>query len=117
MQTVAGEIDAGNKSYRVGFRYREPEAGFTMLSDFLVVEKQSWIKIRFTDIVPPLEMDLSEWEEGQSLTLAAYAADWERVESSTEASAALAEREGLVSVPSSTRLRGEIYDWVGLVCR
>jgi hypothetical protein len=45
----AGEIDAGKHSYRVGFRYREPDAGFTLLSDFLVVEKQSWIKIRFTD--------------------------------------------------------------------
>jgi hypothetical protein len=45
---TAGEIDAGSESYRVGFRYREPEAGFTMLSDFLVVRKQSWIKIRFT---------------------------------------------------------------------
>ncbi len=30
---------------------------------------QSKVKIRFTDLVPPLEMDLSEWEEGQSLTL------------------------------------------------
>jgi len=46
---TAGEIDAGRQSYRVGFRYREPEAGFTLLSDFLVVKKQSWIKIRFTD--------------------------------------------------------------------
>jgi len=45
----AGEIDAGKQSYRVGFRYREPEAGFTLLSDYLVVEKQSWIKIRFKD--------------------------------------------------------------------
>jgi hypothetical protein len=44
----AGEIDAGRRSYRVGFRYREPEAGFTLHSDYLVVEKQSWIKIRFT---------------------------------------------------------------------
>ena len=44
-----GEIDAGKQSYRVGFRYREPEAGFTMLSDFLVVADQSWIKIRFKD--------------------------------------------------------------------
>jgi hypothetical protein len=44
-----GEIDAAERSYRVGFRYREPEAGFTMHSDFLVVGKQSWIKIRFTD--------------------------------------------------------------------
>ena len=30
---------------------------------------QSKIKIRFTDIVPPLELGLEEWEEGQSLTL------------------------------------------------
>jgi hypothetical protein len=45
---TAGEIDAGRQSYRVGFRYREPEAGFTMLADYLVVEKQAWIKIRFT---------------------------------------------------------------------
>ncbi len=30
---------------------------------------QSKVKIRFTDMVPPLEMDLSDWEEGQSLTL------------------------------------------------
>ena len=30
---------------------------------------QSKVKIRFTDIVPPLELGLDEWEEGQSLTL------------------------------------------------
>jgi hypothetical protein len=46
---TAGEIDAGKQSYRVGFRYREPDAGFTMLTDFLVVEQQSWIKISFKD--------------------------------------------------------------------
>jgi hypothetical protein len=46
---AAGEIDAGKQTYRVGFRYREPEAGFTLLSDHLVVKQQSWIKIRFTD--------------------------------------------------------------------
>jgi hypothetical protein len=45
----AGEIDAGRQSYQVGFRYKEPDAGFTLLSDFLVVQQQSWIKIRFTD--------------------------------------------------------------------
>jgi len=44
----SGEIDAGRQSYRVGFRYREPKAGFTLLSDYLVVKQQSWIKIRFT---------------------------------------------------------------------
>ena len=33
------------------------------------ISLQSKVKIRFTDIVPPLEMDLSDWEEGQSLTL------------------------------------------------
>ncbi|MEZ5097741.1 MAG: DNA-directed RNA polymerase subunit beta' [Nocardioides sp.] len=34
------------------------------------VSLQSRIKIRFTDIVPPLELDLGEdWEEGQSITL------------------------------------------------
>ncbi len=44
----AGEIDAGRRSYRVGFRYREPGAGFTLHSDYLVIEKQVWIKIRFT---------------------------------------------------------------------
>ena len=32
---TAGEIDAGRQSYRVGFRYREPEAGFTMLADIV----------------------------------------------------------------------------------
>ena len=31
---------------------------------------QSKVKIRFTDIVPPLELELGEdWEEGQSITL------------------------------------------------
>ena len=30
---------------------------------------QSKVKIRFNDIVPPLELGLEEWEEGQSLTL------------------------------------------------
>src|SRR5919107_610233 len=30
---------------------------------------QSKVKIRFTDIVPPLELGLEEWEDGQSLTL------------------------------------------------
>src|SRR5215216_4903559 len=30
---------------------------------------QSKVKIRFTDIVPPLELGLDEWEDGQSLTL------------------------------------------------
>ena len=30
---------------------------------------QSKVKIRFNDIVPPLELGLDEWEEGQSLTL------------------------------------------------
>jgi hypothetical protein len=44
----AGEIDAGEQSYRVGFRYREPSAGFTLHSDYLVVKEQSWVKIRFT---------------------------------------------------------------------
>lgn len=44
---TAGEIDAGRQSYRVGFRYREPKAGFTLFSDYLVVKKQSWIKISF----------------------------------------------------------------------
>ena len=44
----SGEIDASRQSYRVGFRYREPKAGFTLLSDYLVVKQQSWIKIRFT---------------------------------------------------------------------
>jgi DNA-directed RNA polymerase subunit beta' len=33
------------------------------------ISLQSQIKMRFNDIVPPLEMDLSDWEEGQSLTL------------------------------------------------
>jgi hypothetical protein len=45
---TAGEIDASKQSYRVGFRYREPNAGFTLHSDYLVVKKQSWIKIKFT---------------------------------------------------------------------
>ena len=45
---TAGEIDAAGHSYRVGFRFREPDAGFTLLSDYLVVEKQAWTKIRFT---------------------------------------------------------------------
>lgn len=45
---MSGEIDAGRQSYRVGFRYREPAAGFTLHSDYLVVKRQSWIKIRFT---------------------------------------------------------------------
>ncbi|GAA3949570.1 hypothetical protein [Actinoplanes auranticolor] len=45
---AAGEIDASKRSYRVGFRYREPEAGFTLHSDYLVVKEQAWIKIRFT---------------------------------------------------------------------
>ena len=44
-----GEIDAGQQSYRVAFRYREPDPGFTLLSDFLVVRRESWIKLRFTD--------------------------------------------------------------------
>ena len=30
---------------------------------------QSKVKIRFNDIVPPLELGLEEWEDGQSLTL------------------------------------------------
>jgi DNA-directed RNA polymerase subunit beta' len=33
------------------------------------ISLQSKVKIRFTDIVPPLEMDLGDWEEGHSLTL------------------------------------------------
>jgi DNA-directed RNA polymerase subunit beta' len=33
------------------------------------ISLQSKVKIRFTDIVPPLELGLDEWEEGQSLTL------------------------------------------------
>ena len=43
-----GEFDAGKQSYRVGFRYKEPDAGFTLHSDYLVVKKQAWMKIRFT---------------------------------------------------------------------
>jgi len=45
---TAGEIDAGKQSYRVGFRYRQPDAGFTLHSDYLVVRERSWIKIKFT---------------------------------------------------------------------
>ncbi|GAA3344589.1 hypothetical protein GCM10020358_48440 [Amorphoplanes nipponensis] len=45
---TAGQLDAGRQSYRVGFRYREPDAGFTLHMDYLVVQRQSWIKIRFT---------------------------------------------------------------------
>ncbi len=33
------------------------------------ISLQSKIRIRFDDIVPPLEMELADWEEGQSLTL------------------------------------------------
>ena len=33
------------------------------------ISLQSKVKIRFNDIVPPLEMDLSDWEEGQNITL------------------------------------------------
>ena len=50
----------------------------------------------------PAQVELHAW----LAQLAAYAADWERVESSTEASAALAEREGLVgklSLPYALR--------------
>ncbi|MEU7906700.1 hypothetical protein [Actinoplanes sp. NPDC049118] len=45
---ASGDFDAGRRSYRIGFRYREPEAGFTMHSDFLVVEERTWIRMRFT---------------------------------------------------------------------
>ncbi len=45
---IAGEIDAGRQSYRVGFRYREPSSSLTLHSDYLVVKQQSWVKIRFT---------------------------------------------------------------------
>ncbi|AGZ39687.1 hypothetical protein [Actinoplanes friuliensis] len=45
---ASGEFDAGKHSYRIGFRYKQPDAGFTLHSDYLVVEKQTWIKIKFT---------------------------------------------------------------------
>jgi hypothetical protein len=46
---TAGEIDAARHSYRVGFRFREPDVGFTLLSDYLVVDQQAWTKISFAD--------------------------------------------------------------------
>jgi hypothetical protein len=46
--SIAGDLDADRHSYRFGLAYREPEAGFTLHSDFLVVEEQTWIKMRFT---------------------------------------------------------------------
>src|SRR4029453_19359568 len=33
------------------------------------ISLQSKVKIRFDDIIPPLELGLEEWDEGQSLTL------------------------------------------------
>jgi hypothetical protein len=46
--TATGDLDADRHSYRFNLAYREPEFGFTLHSDFLVVEEQTWIKMRFT---------------------------------------------------------------------
>lgn len=46
--SAVGDLDADRRSYRFDLAYREPQFGFTLHSDFLVVEEQTWIKMRFT---------------------------------------------------------------------
>jgi hypothetical protein len=46
--SAEGDFDADHKSYRIDLHYKEPELGFTLHSDFLVVEEQTWIRMRFT---------------------------------------------------------------------
>jgi len=48
-QPMSGVLDAAKHSYRFDVSEREPSLGFTLTMNFLVVEKQSWIKIKFTD--------------------------------------------------------------------
>jgi hypothetical protein len=45
---ASGEMHASEQSFRVALRYREPDAGFTLRSEYLVVRNQTWIKLRFT---------------------------------------------------------------------
>ncbi|GID97939.1 hypothetical protein ACFQFC_17895 [Amorphoplanes digitatis] len=47
--SASGAFDGDRHSYRIDLRYREPEFGFTLHSDFLVVEEQTWIRMKFTD--------------------------------------------------------------------
>lgn len=47
-QPMAGVLDAARHSYRFGVSEHDPSLGFTLSMNFLVVEKQSWIKIKFT---------------------------------------------------------------------
>lgn len=47
-QPMSGVLDAARRSYRVDTSQREPSLGFTLTMNFLVVEKQSWVKIIFT---------------------------------------------------------------------
>ncbi|MET8148161.1 hypothetical protein ACIBSW_31480 [Actinoplanes sp. NPDC049668] len=47
--SASGAFDGARHSYRIDLRYREPEFGFTLHSDFLVVEEQTWIRMKFTD--------------------------------------------------------------------
>jgi hypothetical protein len=47
-QPMSGVLDAARHSYRFDISQREPSLGFTLTMNFLVVEKQSWVKIIFT---------------------------------------------------------------------
>jgi hypothetical protein len=47
-QPMTGVMDAAGKSYTFGISQRDPDLGFTLTMNFLVVGKQSWIKVRFT---------------------------------------------------------------------
>jgi len=48
-EPMSGVLDAAKHSYRFDVSQHEPSLGFTLTMNFLVVEQQSWIKIKFTD--------------------------------------------------------------------
>jgi hypothetical protein len=60
---MSGVLDAARHSYRVDMSQREPNFGFTITMNFLVVEKQSWIKISFSgaEDVPGLPKLPKKW--------------------------------------------------------
>jgi hypothetical protein len=45
---VSGVSDPARRSYRLDLKHKDPDLGFTMTLGYLVVDKQSWVKVAFS---------------------------------------------------------------------
>jgi hypothetical protein len=60
--TFAGVVDATRKAMSLGITQKEPDAGFTMDMKFLIIDRKSWTKIKFTPAnIPGLPRLPQKW--------------------------------------------------------